>query len=215
MEDRTQLLKATPFLLYIFKRSRDTTISPQMVVLYWEDQSPSMKAASYQEPEKEQNWRITECKIPVSFDRNTESVAFAVAYVTSNSVEFIEHLSCVVNPHELNISDKVKVENTQQQSTPTVAATPDDADTTPSVSHLLSESSSSSSSSLETIPTPNNKPTSVNSMVLHMEKKGSLFLEISELSIVLKPDTVKRVCQAFKEDQEARQLHDTKRRKVN
>jgi hypothetical protein len=48
-------------------------------------------------------WQIKSSKIPISFESDTEQIAFAVAFVTKRGVEFIDDLSCVINMQDVKL----------------------------------------------------------------------------------------------------------------
>jgi len=188
-----KILYSTPFLLYIFKKkaNKETVIEPSLIMLYWEEKSSSsskqkqgrasadvfdgssafneegqregspsednLKSPSSSSGEGfEDRWQISSSKIPVSFEADTEQIAFALAFVTKRGVEFIEDLNCMVNLGQLKVDEQAQLSNC-------------------------------------TFSNNHNNTSNKNRIVLHLERKGSTFLEISTINIHLTPAQIKKI----------------------
>jgi hypothetical protein len=109
-----RVLKTSPFILYILKKS-PTSIEKQLVVLYWEPTTDNngISTDPMQEAAQE-TWKISGKCIPVGFERDTESIAFCVAICNKRGVERFEGLSCALVLNQLDVFERVKLHNASE-----------------------------------------------------------------------------------------------------
>eukprot|EP01117_Protostelium_nocturnum_P001224 TRINITY_DN1154_c0_g1_i2.p1 TRINITY_DN1154_c0_g1~~TRINITY_DN1154_c0_g1_i2.p1 ORF type:complete len:224 (+),score=32.10 TRINITY_DN1154_c0_g1_i2:282-953(+) len=163
-EERHSYLKSTPFLLYVYKRSSEGQISHQMIVLYCEDE---VQIGS--DGKSIQGHLIKGSRIPVSFDSEVTSLAFAVAFGTERSVEIISDLTCCLDLNSIETNECVVLQNDpkfiqQRTHNSTLSSTPP--------SHIQNEA---------------------NRMRLTVSRKGEQFVEIEDLRVRLSETTVKKI----------------------
>jgi hypothetical protein len=135
--DAQKLLHSTPFMLYIIKKTPDSTKQqePEVIVLFSEENQTL--GADFLE--------LKTKKIPTKLDEQSQ-IAFALGYMSPRGIEFVEDLTCAVGMSNLEQGRKFVLKNTANQ---------------------------------------------VNQLAITVERKGTNFLEISEIQATIHKTAVK------------------------